>query len=185
MLTAHQVGEKQPQQIRQVLLSEIKSEPVSRLLLTFISEAARRNIQEKDAQPKFASISPWPYSTRIAGVAAPQMENLGQATQREGIEIVPGFQMTLDQADAALDLYRSAYIPYFPFVPISTEVAASELRETAPFLLRAILQATSPQTLSIQKAVQLWFREQIAQRVVIHQERSLELLQAILVFVAW
>lgn len=93
--------------------------------------------------------------------------------------------MTFGEANVALDLYRSVYTPSFPFVPIPLTMTAFELYQTTPFLLRTILQVTAPQTPTIQREVQLWFRQYIAQHVVVEQERSLELLQCILAFVAW
>ena len=110
---------------------------------------------------------------------------LGKTTQSAGIDVVPGFRLTLEEADGALHLYRFVYTPYFPFVPISTTLTAKELLDTAPFLLRTILFMTAPQSASVQKAARMWFREKIAQHVIVDQERRLELLQAILVFLAW
>lgn len=100
-------------------------------------------------------------------------------------DIVPGFRMGIDEANRALCLYRSIYTPYFPFVPIPTTLTALELYNTAPFLLRTILQLTAPQTPEIHKGVGRWFRQYISQHVVVEQERRLEFLQAILVYVAW
>lgn len=101
------------------------------------------------------------------------------------IQIVPGFVLSLAEADAIIDLYRTSYSPYFPFVPISLTVAAAELEQASPFLLRTILQVAVPQIAVVQKSVDRWFRQLIAQRVIVEQERRLELLQALLVFIAW
>lgn len=105
--------------------------------------------------------------------------------QEEYITIVPGFQVTFDEAESALDLYRTSYVPWSPFVPIPASITAHELYESAPLLCSTILAVVMPQTAAIQKDLQQWFRQQIAQHVVVEQERRLELLQAILVFVAW
>jgi hypothetical protein len=105
--------------------------------------------------------------------------------QAEAIQIVPGFVLPLAEADAALNLYRTSYSPYFPFVPVHVTTAAAELDQTSPFLLRTILQVVVPQTAEVQKSVDRWFRQTISQRVIVEQERCLELLQALLVFIAW
>lgn len=127
-------------------------------------------------------------SSSIAGSAAmdeatPQPDR--RPTPLDEIDIVPGFRMTFNEVDAALDLYRSAYNPYFPFVPLPASMTGLEVYSATPFLLRTILQVVVPQTSAVQKTVQMWFRQSIAQYVVVEQERRLELLQAILVFVAW
>jgi hypothetical protein len=105
--------------------------------------------------------------------------------QAEAIQIVPGFVLTLLEADSILSLYRTSYSPYFPFVPLPVTAAAAELEHLSPFLLRTVLQVAAPQTASVQKSVDRWFRQQIAHRIIVEQERSLELLQALLLFIAW
>ncbi|SPQ23416.1 db9d8240-fd34-4dca-8ffb-04f3f1f132ba [Thermothielavioides terrestris] len=103
----------------------------------------------------------------------------------EAIQIVPDFALPLAEADAILGLYRTSYSPYFPFVPVHVTTAAAELDQTSPFLLRTILQVAVPQTAAVQKSVDRWFRQTISQRVIVKQERCLELLQALLIFIAW
>jgi hypothetical protein len=88
-------------------------------------------------------------------------------------------------ADAVLDLYRTRYSPYFPFVPLPVTATAAELEKTSPLLLRTVLQVAAPQTAAVQASVERWFRQQIAHRVIVERERSLELLQALLVWIAW
>lgn len=105
--------------------------------------------------------------------------------QPEAIHIVPDFALSSAEADAILNLYRTSYVLHCPFVPIPVTAAAAELEHTSPFLLRTILQAVAPQSAAVQKSVDRWFRQTVAQRVVVEQERSLELLQALLVFIAW
>jgi hypothetical protein len=64
-------------------------------------------------------------------------------------------------------------------------MSAYELYEEAPFLLCTILTVVAAQTLAVQRSVQRWFRQYLAEHLVVEQERRLELLQAILIFVAW
>ena len=110
----------------------------------------------------------------------------GSPTQGlERFEIVPGLSVTLHEAEQALDVYREVYSPKFPFVPIHPQISAAELYEKQPFLFRMVIQTVVPQTWQIQDAAKLWFREHIARHVVIRAERSLELLQGILLFLAW
>lgn len=101
------------------------------------------------------------------------------------IQIVPGFVLSLAEADAIINIYQTSYSPSFPFVPLPVTVAATELEQTAPILLRTILQVAVPQIAVVQKGVSRWFRQVMAQRVIVEKERRLELLQALLVFIAW
>jgi hypothetical protein len=103
----------------------------------------------------------------------------------ETVQIIPNFEVTLDEADRLLDLYRTAYSPQFPFVPIPLTMNAFELNDQRPFLFRTIIQAVAPQNAAVQRDVARWFREYIGVHMVVNQERRLELLQAIVVFLAW
>ncbi|KAK7743268.1 hypothetical protein SLS53_004353 [Cytospora paraplurivora] len=101
------------------------------------------------------------------------------------VQIIPGFTMTFYEADRALNLYRSLYAPYFPFVTVPVMVTAYELTQNSPFLFRTIVSVTTPQSPAIQADFKVWFRHYIAEHVVINNERRLELLQALLVHIAW
>lgn len=101
------------------------------------------------------------------------------------VDIIPGFRMTVDEAERALNLYRSVYFPSFPFVPVPTMMSAYNLYMQKPLLFRTIISVSAPQPASAQRDFTRWFREQIAEQVVIRQRKSLELLQSILLFLAW
>lgn len=93
--------------------------------------------------------------------------------------------MTFYEADRALNLYRSLYAPCFPFVAVPVMVTAYELFERTPFLFRTIVSVTTPQGPAVQCDFKIWFRHYIAEHVVINSERRLEILQALLVHIAW
>lgn len=106
-------------------------------------------------------------------------------TPADSVEIIPGFTMTFYEADRALNLYRSLYAPCFPFVVVPVMVTAYELFDRAPLLFRTIVSVTTPQGPAVQADFKIWFRQYIAEHVVINNERRLEVLQALLVHVAW
>ncbi|KAL1882941.1 hypothetical protein Daus18300_000579 [Diaporthe australafricana] len=101
------------------------------------------------------------------------------------VEIIPGFRMTFYEADRALNLYRSLYAPYFPFVTIPVMATAYDLYEKTPFLFRTIVSIAAPQTPTTQADFKVWFRHYIAEHVVVNNEKRLEILQALLVHMAW
>lgn len=103
----------------------------------------------------------------------------------ETVEIVKGFRVSFYEADRALNLFRSIYSPYFPFVVIPVMTSSFDLLHKSPFLFRTIVAVTTPQSPAIQAEFRLWFREYVAQHVVVNNERRLELLQAILIYLAW
>lgn len=64
-------------------------------------------------------------------------------------------------------------------------LSSYDLYEKAPFLFRTIVAVTMPQGPMMQAEFKMWFREYVAQHVVINNEARLEILQAILVHLAW
>ena len=101
------------------------------------------------------------------------------------VEIIPGFRMTFYEADRALNIYRSLYAPYFPFVTVPVMATAYDLCEKTPFLFRTIVSVAAPQAPNTQSDFKEWFRRYIAEHVVVNNERRLEILQALLVHMAW
>lgn len=93
--------------------------------------------------------------------------------------------MTFYEADRALNIYRSLYAPYFPFVTIPVMATAYDLYEKTPFLFRTIVSVSAPQAPNTQSDFKEWFRRYIAEHVVVNNERRLEILQALLVHMAW
>lgn len=111
--------------------------------------------------------------------------DLRPTATNEYVEIVKGFRMTFLEAERSLNLYRSVYSPYFPFVPVPVMMSSRELYEKSPFLFRSVVAVTTPQSPDIQAEYRVWFREYVAQHVVVNNERRLEVLQAILIHLAW
>ncbi|KAJ4390949.1 hypothetical protein N0V93_004548 [Gnomoniopsis smithogilvyi] len=103
----------------------------------------------------------------------------------EAVDVVKGFRVSFYEADRALNLFRSIYSPYFPFVVIPVMTTSFDLYDKSPFLFRTIVAVTTPQSPAIQAEFKLWFREYVAQHVVVNNERRLEILQAILIYLAW
>ncbi|KAK2057395.1 hypothetical protein LY76DRAFT_617213 [Colletotrichum caudatum] len=99
--------------------------------------------------------------------------------------LVPGFSLSLTKAEEYLDIYRTQMVPNFPFVPVQHDITATELHDTKRFLFWCIMQAVVPQTAAVQKAVDDWVRRHAAMHVIVLAEQSIELLQGLLIYVAW
>lgn len=104
---------------------------------------------------------------------------------QDSVEIWPGFHVTFLEADRALNLYRSIYSPYFPFVTIPAMASPHDLYEKAPLLFRTVVVTAQGPARSVQAEFNRWFREYVAQHVVVHNEARLEILQAMLVRLSW
>ncbi|VUC29242.1 unnamed protein product [Clonostachys rosea] len=109
---------------------------------------------------------------------------LSTRPQRQSVQIVPGFQVSWIEANQALQDFRSNMLPQFPFVAVPL-CTASDLCKHKPLLLKVILWAIRPPGTQAAAAFETWFRQHIAQQTVVLMVKNLELVQAILVFLAW
>ena len=100
------------------------------------------------------------------------------------ITIVPGFEVTLLEADDALQQYIIEMVPQFPFVPLINS-SAHDMYKDRPLLLRTIMWACRPPQPHTTAAFETWFRQCIAHETVVLGDHRPEILQALLVFFAW
>ncbi|EXJ70391.1 uncharacterized protein A1O5_06459 [Cladophialophora psammophila CBS 110553] len=89
-----------------------------------------------------------------------------------------------DKAASYLSKYQKM-CAYFPFVPIPEKVSIEELAATQPFTLHAILMVSSDENKDLQRMLEKSFRDQILRTVMIDGERSIDLLMALIVYLAW
>ncbi|KAL2869453.1 uncharacterized protein BJX67DRAFT_379007 [Aspergillus lucknowensis] len=76
-------------------------------------------------------------------------------------------------------------MPQFPFMNVPPEVDAATLYQQSPFLLLCILTASLDHNPSLQDALEMKVRNEIASRLIVGVERSMDLLQGLLVHTAW
>ncbi|KAM3431718.1 hypothetical protein NHJ13734_007174 [Beauveria thailandica] len=103
----------------------------------------------------------------------------------ESIELVPGFAVTFAEAAEYLQIYRKDYMPVFPFVIVEETTKPHELHRNAPALFWMIMAAVAQTSEEVDAAVKTWLRHYVAETMIIKQEKTLELLQAILVHLVW
>lgn len=88
-------------------------------------------------------------------------------------------------AEALLNSFRST-VSYLPFIKLSSDTTLSHLNATKGFVLLAILTVASGAT-TVQKHAlyEDEFRKALSLKYVAGGERSLELLQGVLIYCAW
>lgn len=74
---------------------------------------------------------------------------------------------------------------HFPFVVVPSIAATRSVRQSNPFLFRACIAAAAHCDPSLQLRLGEDFLRTIGERMLIHSEKSLDLLQGLLVLVAW
>ncbi|KAL4985620.1 hypothetical protein BDW68DRAFT_189533 [Aspergillus falconensis] len=94
--------------------------------------------------------------------------------------------LSLDDATALLDSFLHCMMPHFPFVVLPTTTTVGELRESAPFLLLAILSVSVTDDRTLKRALDEELRAAVAERTVLmHHPPALDTLQGLLIALAW
>ncbi|KAF5555876.1 cercosporin resistance protein [Fusarium mexicanum] len=101
------------------------------------------------------------------------------------LDIVDRGFLSLAEAQSLLDNYRSKAVQHFPFVPISSEITVSDLRSAKPFLFMCVMATMKFDNCSIQHQIGEEIRNQAHQRVLMQSESTLEILQGLLIYLAW
>jgi hypothetical protein len=91
----------------------------------------------------------------------------------------------LAAADRRLEIFRRAFVNYFPFVVVPPTVSVEALRYDNPFLFLCIMAVTCFEDPILQRRLGQEIKKQICDRLVMGHEASMDLLQGLLVFVAW
>lgn len=89
-----------------------------------------------------------------------------------------------NEAQERLDLFRRDYPQFGPVVYIPSNVTAKELHQTRPLLWISIMACTTRSTKEAH-VIGDKVRHIVSERVVRQYERSLDLLQGLLVFLCW
>jgi len=92
--------------------------------------------------------------------------------------------VTFDLAERSLQLFRTKACN-FPFVVISEQASLDFLRRERPFLLHSILTFGAQADLKLQRTLELELRESLSKKVIVNGEKSIDLLQGILLYLAW
>lgn len=87
-------------------------------------------------------------------------------------------------AEAHLATFRDKMLPSFSFIDLSPTVTAEQLQHDRPLFMRAVMAVVTPSK-SQKIACGRKFKEILARSTLLENQNSLDLLQALLVFVAW
>lgn len=91
----------------------------------------------------------------------------------------------METAERYLTIFKTKMTPHFPFVIVPPDVSVWQLRQEKPFLCLAILASASYENMPLQRTLGNEVKKVVASRMVIGGEISFELLQGLLVFLAW
>ncbi|KAL2065657.1 hypothetical protein VTL71DRAFT_3327 [Oculimacula yallundae] len=91
----------------------------------------------------------------------------------------------LEAAGRRLEIFRRGFVNHFPFVVVPPTVSVEALRHDYPFLFLCVMTVTSFEDPPLQRRMGQEIKKQICDRLVMGHEASLDLLQGLLVYVAW
>ena len=105
--------------------------------------------------------------------------------QLPNAEIISGLDPGPEQADILLDVFQTQMAEHFPFVVIPPGTTAQCLCRDKPFLYQMIMLSASGRNLWDPKTCRRLVMEYLGLHLLIREEKSLDLLQGILVYISW
>lgn len=87
--------------------------------------------------------------------------------------------------DELLSFFQSQLTQYFPFVVIPSNTTAEDLRQQKPFLFDTIMLVAAKQRVSSQREAGDRLLAYLSDHLLLRGEKSLDLLQGLLVYLAW
>jgi hypothetical protein len=141
-----------------------------------------RDPEELNLSPFFPS----PESSKETGILTPRRSppDLNTAYFAIGDVIDRGLVST-EKAQALLESFRCKAAQNFPFVIIPPHTTLDSVRRNTPFLFLTIIASLSVDNSPLQRQLGEEIRIQIHRRMFLGFESSLELLQGLLVHLAW
>ncbi|KAL2069099.1 hypothetical protein VTL71DRAFT_15437 [Oculimacula yallundae] len=88
-------------------------------------------------------------------------------------------------ANALLHLFREDFLPRFPFIVIPNGMSADTLRSQKPWLYKAVMTAAFQQDRVMQIEMSKQFLMDISAAMLLRGEKSLDMLQGLIVYNAW
>lgn len=163
------------------------------------NDGVRRQIAsdyENEFSPADSHRSPTPnsnleqdlYHARTADAReVPQKAPAPQARISHEEDVNKGFANRLIgnvESEILLNEFRSMS-DFFPFAALPLSATVQQMSLEKPMLLLAILVTASCKNRPLQIALEREFRQELANRMIIQAQKSLDLLQSILVYLAW
>ncbi|UQC83821.1 uncharacterized protein CLUP02_09317 [Colletotrichum lupini] len=116
-----------------------------------------------------------------AGDAGPAGRSLGTGVH----DPFEAGQLSIDKGQELLERFRTKLTPHFPFIIIPASENVSSLRQSRPALLLGLLAVSSYDDVRLQRALGQMFNDLIAVRLVKGDFACLDVLQGLLVHLAW
>ncbi len=117
-------------------------------------------------------------------VDLPTQEQWLAASDSGLVDILSQHDLSSEDAEQCLVRFREMTL-YFPFVVLPANATLSSLAEESPMLLLAALAAASTSNRRSQMLLEKTLRVSLLESILLNGEKSLDLLAALLVYLAW
>lgn len=159
--------------VTQILTPELTPNPPERKTTSPLAEALMFKDQNMVLLPQHQS-SPYSQDLITPPWSTPNVDGFADV-------ITKGY-VTVEEADQYVRNFRLKTV-YFPFVVVPISATLDSLRRERPFLLCVIILLGCSQSFSAkQKALEGEFLEMFAKKSIVEGEKSLDLLQGLLVY---
>ncbi|PKX96388.1 Zn(II)2Cys6 transcription factor [Aspergillus novofumigatus IBT 16806] len=93
--------------------------------------------------------------------------------------------LSVEAANALIDTYKATMMPNLPFVIIPSGLSTEEIRRTRPVVFLTVLTAALYDNMPLQRVLEEQVKVAISDRMVFKGEISFDLLQGLLIYIAW
>ncbi|KAK0284189.1 hypothetical protein LTR35_005904 [Friedmanniomyces endolithicus] len=115
-----------------------------------------------------------------------RLERVPEVHGRFGQDVIDRGLLSMATARQLVETYKNDLFPHFPTIPIDASISADELRRTRPTLFLAVIAAASgKENPDLSATLDKEVLEAYATRSLMNSEKSLELVQALLISAVW
>lgn len=107
---------------------------------------------------------------------------LAQNVVHNRADVIEAGLISVEKAEDLLQIYRKQS-GNFPFVHVPQSLAS--FRQEKPFLMLSVLAMASRNNRKLQELLEHKLREELSQKVIMEGQKSMDLLQGLLVYLAW
>lgn len=126
------------------------------------------------------------HALSFAASSPPQGSTDGtEMTDAEPFDVIERDLLDQWMAQKLLDRFRLEATYHFPFVTISPDADVASVRSRTPFLFLCIVTSMLVDNCPLQRQLGEEIRVQVHRRIMLRSEKSLELLQGLLVHLGW
>ncbi|KAL6407752.1 hypothetical protein AUP68_08776 [Ilyonectria robusta] len=152
--------------------------------LTYSHWIARPN-ETLEVRTRSSRVSKSPVNSH-ASSSAPTPKRLVDVINRDAsLDPFERGILSLETASTLIDWFRRKMTPYFPFVVFSKDLSVDQLNRERPCACLAALAAASHSELHTQQALGSLFNQVIAARMIEGNIADIDLLQGLLIHLAW